>query len=40
MADKDIRWMQRFTNLKKAFSKLEEAVDVITPSQLEKEGLI
>ncbi len=36
----DIRWLQRFSNLKKAFSKLQEAVNKFTPTQLEKEGLI
>ncbi|MBW6479198.1 MAG: nucleotidyltransferase substrate binding protein [Bacteroidales bacterium] len=40
MANKDIRWVQRFGNLKKAFQKLEEAVVSDLLSELEKEGLI
>ncbi|NTW33651.1 MAG: nucleotidyltransferase [Bacteroidetes bacterium] len=36
----DIRWMQRFSNLKKAFKKLEEAVEEEDLSELEQEGLI
>jgi len=40
MIKKDIRWEQRFSNLKKAFQKLEEAVERDFLSELEKEGLI
>lgn len=36
----DIRWLQRFSNLLKAFNKLEEAVQLTVTSDLEKEGMI
>jgi nucleotidyltransferase substrate binding protein (TIGR01987 family) len=38
--EKDIRWLQRFNNLKKAFQKLKEAVESESLSELESEGLI
>ena len=41
--EKDIRWLQRFSNYKKALAKLEEVVtgkDLVNLSELEKEGLI
>ena len=38
--EKDIRWLQRFSNLKKAFQKLKEAVEIESLSELESEGLI
>ena len=38
--NQDIRWLQRFSNLKKAFTQLEEAVSLPTLSKLEKQGLI
>ena len=38
--EKDIRWLQRFSNLKKAFQKLKEAVESESLSELESEGLI
>jgi nucleotidyltransferase substrate binding protein (TIGR01987 family) len=37
---KDIRWIQRFRNLEKAYLKLEEAVQEEGLTELEKEGLI
>jgi len=37
---KDIRWIQRFRNLQKAFLKLKEAVEEESLTELEKEGLI
>jgi len=43
MAKKDIRWMQRFSNYKKAIEKLRDAIsknDEEEISDLEKEGLI
>ena len=40
MESKDIRWIQRFRNLKKAFLKLKEAVESGQLSELENEGLI
>lgn len=36
----DIRWIQRFSNFKSAFKKLEEAVEEENLSELEQEGLI
>ena len=41
--NKDIRWIQRFDNYKKAFSNLSEAVELSKQkelSKLEKQGLI
>ena len=41
--EKDIRWIQRFSNYRKALSKLTEAVDLSkerTLSDLEQQGLI
>ncbi|MEX2565401.1 MAG: nucleotidyltransferase substrate binding protein [Cyclobacteriaceae bacterium] len=41
--EKDIRWKQRFSNYKKAFKQLEEAVllaDTRNLTKLEKQGLI
>ena len=44
MSDKkDVRWMQRFNNYKKALSNLSEAVELASQrelSRLEKQGLI
>lgn len=43
MADKDIRWQQRFTNFKKALKQLKSGVDIAnsrTLSELERQGLI
>lgn len=43
MENKDIRWIQRFSNYKKALSQLKEAVDLLSIrelSRLEKQGLI
>ncbi len=40
MPDKDIRWIQRFSNYRKALKKLGEAVDILDMSELEQEGLI
>lgn len=37
---KDIRWLQRFNNFKKAFAQLEEAVSLPAYSKLEQQGLI
>lgn len=37
---KDIRWLQRFSNFKKAFAQLEEAVSLPAYSKLEQQGLI
>lgn len=37
---KDIRWQQRFTNFKKAFAQLDEAVALPAYSKLEQQGLI
>lgn len=43
MTEKDIRWVQRFSNYQKALRQLEEAVDLMKTrdlSQLEKQGMI
>ena len=39
-SDKDIRWVQRFSNFKKAFVKLDSAAKKSSRSELEQEGLI
>ncbi len=36
----DIRWLQRFANLKKAFSKLDQALQISQPSEVERAGII
>jgi nucleotidyltransferase substrate binding protein (TIGR01987 family) len=38
--EKDIRWLQRFSNFKKAFKKLESAAKMKSLNELEQEGLI
>lgn len=40
MAEKDIRWQQRFSNYKRSLSRLTKAVDIAFMSDLEKAGLI
>lgn len=40
MEGSDIRWVQRFTNYKKAFSQLERFVGVNSLNEMEKQGLI
>ena len=40
MDDKDIRWKQRFANLKKAFTQLNKFVDEPDLNELAKQGLI
>ncbi len=40
MNPKEIRWKQRAENFKKAFELLESAIQIQTPSDLEKEGTI
>jgi nucleotidyltransferase substrate binding protein (TIGR01987 family) len=40
MSDKDIRWIQRFNNFKRAFVKLDSAAKKSSRSELEQEGLI
>jgi len=39
-ANKDIRWKQRFQNYKKAYLLLEQNLDIIEPSEVERAGLI
>jgi len=36
----DIRWLQRYANFRKALRKLEAALEVKTPSELERAGII
>ena len=38
--NQDVRWLQRFSNLKKAFVQLENAVALPNHSELEQQGLI
>ncbi len=38
--NQDIRWHQRFTNFKKAFAQLDEAVALSSYTKLEQQGLI
>lgn len=40
MADKDIRWVQRFQNFEKAFFRLKESLEIHNPSELERNGII
>lgn len=40
MKNTDIRWKQRFQNFEKAFLKLKEAIEVATPNELERNGLM
>lgn len=37
---KDIRWKQRFSNFQKAFARLKEAMEVVEPNELERNGLV
>ncbi len=40
MADKDIRWQQRFHNYDKALKLLEEALQIPNPDMVQKAGII
>ena len=40
MSPKDIRWIQRFQNFKKAFLKLKEAMERSELNELERNGLV
>ncbi len=40
MNDQDIRWKQRFQNFEKAFFRLKEAVELNSPSELERNGIV
>lgn len=40
MTNPDIRWKQRFQNFEKAFARLQAAVALQNPSDLEKAGVI
>lgn len=40
MPKKDVRWKQRFSNFKKAYTQFEEAVAQNSPDRLAQEGLI
>ncbi len=40
MSNEDIRWKQRFSNLKKAFSQLSKFIDKEDLNEMEKQGLI
>lgn len=39
-SNKDIRWIQRFSNYKKAFDKLEKYCSVVNMNEMEEQGLI
>ncbi len=38
--DKEIRWKQRFQNLKKAFSQLQRGLNIAKPNDIELQGII
>jgi nucleotidyltransferase substrate binding protein (TIGR01987 family) len=40
MKNPDIRWQQRFQNFETAFTRLREALNVVNPSELERNGLV
>lgn len=40
MNNKEIRWKQRFINFEKAFMLLERTLEIKTPSEAEKGGII
>jgi nucleotidyltransferase substrate binding protein (TIGR01987 family) len=40
MDDQDIRWQQRFGQFEKAYSLLQEAINIAEPSVIERAGLI
>ena len=37
---KTIRWRQRFQNLEKAFTRLQEGLAIPQPNEVEKQGII
>jgi len=39
-SNKDVRWIQRFSNYKKAFDKLEKYCSVENMNEMEEQGLI
>ncbi|MGB2849865.1 MAG: HI0074 family nucleotidyltransferase substrate-binding subunit [Saprospiraceae bacterium] len=38
--NKDVRWKQRFENFEKAFFRLKEAIELIEPSELKRNGIV
>lgn len=40
MSQKEIRWRQRFDNFEKAFELLEENIDIVNSTELERAGII
>ena len=40
MGNTDIRWIQRYSNFKKAFSRLDEAMFMSSLTELERDGLV
>ena len=38
--DKDVRWKQRFKNLLRAYSQLQNGLGISDPSEIEKQGII
>jgi len=40
MGNRDIRWIQRYSNFKRAFSRLDEAMSMSSLTELERDGLV
>jgi len=40
MDNKDIRWVQRFSNFEKAFLRFKESLSVEHPNELERNGIV
>ena len=40
MGNTDIRWIQRYSNFEKAFSRLDEAMSMSSLTELERNGLV
>ncbi|MCM0082991.1 nucleotidyltransferase substrate binding protein [Geomonas sp. Red32] len=40
MTDQDIRWQQRFAQFEKAYLLLQQAIEIETPSIIERAGLV
>ena len=38
--NKDVRWKQRFENFEKAFFRLKDAIELIEPSELKRNGIV
>lgn len=40
MKNEDIRWEQRFQNFEKAFFRLKESLEIVNPTDLERNGIV